>query len=757
MRSKDNIMQKISIQDFTRIINAFSSAPESSYIGDGKITTEINDDQVIADYITDGNYVTQVKENFRNYNTIEWIELRLARLDLLADRIISYTAHEPHYVEPSGKITSASDQNVDSDTLIPEVGTYLYENLKDSQDETRVIYLTSDAGEGKSTIIRQTALRSARAYKSRENHTLVLPIILGGTTFLRFDHVMIGTLSKIYRFNRYYYDGIIELIKLGLIIPALDGFEEMFIESHSGEAVSSLGLLIQSLESSGSIIVAARKAFFEFTNLRTQAVLFDSIRDYNVSFSRVKINNWSETQFINFAKSKGHENPDELYKITANRIGVTNPILRRAYLAQKYISNNSTLKQAEDFITNFSGDISSFTFKFSEILIQREILSTWYDKTGDVTTPLLTLSDHHDLLGDIAQEMWVSSSTSLRPDVVDVIVELFCEARNIRKSKSRQIKERVKNHALLTSSIAQSGYIEFDHDEMRLIYLGRTLGNCIAKQYTTSFVSIAQVDRIPSEAVNYAAQTITNRNSKEHLIFLQKVALLAGKSSYTNTNTTSLMLKIHNTNKSESRLMISNSSIFIEENDFHQLYNIIFSSCYFEELNISNAFVSKVQFEQCDIDRIVINEQTDLSTARFNNSKIREVFILSPVDSHSIYEPQKIQEFLTARTEKNTDCLEDATLSEDLFLFDRFLRLFIRTTEINTDSIEFKLGKSYKKFQDEIIPKLIKNNIIEEVKYRGRGNQKRYKLLITFSDAKDILYNGVQDLDGFITFFKKLI
>lgn len=739
----------ISIAILTRIIKSFSGSPEKSIISDGKISTDINDESLRATYTEESGIIVEIEENDQRYGAAEWIEHRLAKLAILADRIISYTENDFCYVEPSGKITQSVD-DLNSGIEISEVGVYLTsELLVPAATETRVIYLTSDAGEGKSTVIRKAALRMAHDYKARKTHALLLPISLGGTTFLRFDHVIIGTLSKLYRFNRYYYDGIIELIKLGMIVPALDGFEEMFIEGHSGEAISSLGLLIQSLESSGSVVVAARKAFFEFTNLRTQALLFDSIKNYNVSFSRIKINHWEKKHFIQYAKNENHENPELLYEIVSSAVGDDHPVIRRAYLARKFIHNNRTIQEAHDFVSNFGADASIFNFKFNELLIEREILTTWYDRAGDVRTPLLSMENHHDLLGEIAQEMWISSSASLRLDVVDLIVDLFCESKNIPKSKTRQIKERIKNHALLVVSKTQSTFIEFDHEEMRYVYIGYIMGKSILNKNTSTILSIAQAEKLPSTTVNYASN-MAAECPEEYMKTLRSIYSMDSKTSYTNMNISSIILNIHGAYDKNTYLIMSDSFIFIENNQVPLISRVHFKNCYFEKLDLSTTKVASVEFEGCDFEQIVIEDGCDLSGAIFSEGFIREVSVISQDSFYSIYDPAIAALFIASRTKHKNSEFSANDFNEDLMLFERFLRLFIRTTAVNTSSIENKLGKSYMHFCADIIPKLIENNIIEEVTYKGRGSQQRYKLMISFTMARDILFSGASSLADFI-------
>jgi len=141
-----------------------------------------------------------------------------------------------------------------------------------------VLYLTSDAGEGKTTVIEHLARRQAEQYKSRKSDWLLVPIGLGGRPFLRFDDVVMAAFMNQLRFQRLYYDAFLQLVRIGVLVPALDGFEEIFVETSEGEAVTGLGTLIRQLGGEGTLLIAARKAFLRtFGRLETQARLIGYI------------------------------------------------------------------------------------------------------------------------------------------------------------------------------------------------------------------------------------------------------------------------------------------------------------------------------------------------------------------------------------------------------------------------------------------------------------------------------------------------
>ena len=110
---------------------------------------------------------------------------------------------------------------------------------------------------------------------------------------MRLDDLVIGSVVNRLRFPYYYYDSIIELMKIGSLVLALDGFEEMFVETQTGDAVSSLGRLVSKLESEGKLLIAARKAYYHYKDSRAQTKLFQSFGNSDVTFSIMDPENWT--------------------------------------------------------------------------------------------------------------------------------------------------------------------------------------------------------------------------------------------------------------------------------------------------------------------------------------------------------------------------------------------------------------------------------------------------------------------------------
>ena len=211
-------------QDFKRIVTCFADRVDDVDTHHGELLVQIRDETITARLHQRADGLI-VEENGELTLATSWIVNRLARVPLLADRILSYVLPPPHFVNPSGQLLDRPDQaSSDEDSYQENVVETLTKTLgRRWADTTDVVYLTSDAGEGKTSLIEFLAVKQAEAYKAKRSDWLLVPIPLGGRTFLRFDDVVVSALVNRLRFQLLYYDAFLELVRLGVLVPAFDG------------------------------------------------------------------------------------------------------------------------------------------------------------------------------------------------------------------------------------------------------------------------------------------------------------------------------------------------------------------------------------------------------------------------------------------------------------------------------------------------------------------------------------------------------
>ena len=99
----------MNIHDLTRSLIAFADDTTDLDLTRGELIVQIDDELIEATVEeTEGTlYVTEAGHRTLAYF---WVVNRIARIPLLADRILTHTAPEPHFVTPSGTLQNYLDQ-----------------------------------------------------------------------------------------------------------------------------------------------------------------------------------------------------------------------------------------------------------------------------------------------------------------------------------------------------------------------------------------------------------------------------------------------------------------------------------------------------------------------------------------------------------------------------------------------------------------------------------------------------------------------
>jgi len=413
------------ITEFKSIVKTFADPGSELLFDNTDFGISINGDLITAK-ITAKLGDVFVDEGSGAEPASKWIRDRLARLPLLANRLRENLPATEHFVSPMVSLLPTLESNPDENPVKSDDSFGLVLNTLEHHSplETLVLYITSDAGEGKTSLINELARKQAQSFIDKKTDWLLVPIPLGGRQFLRFDDITVGVLQNRYRFPFLYDQSFLALVKMGAIVPAYDGFEEMFVETSSGEALSAMGVLVGALNSLGAMVVAARKAYFEFENLQAQERLYDTIKSYSVGFGKLELHRWEQQQFINYSHSRDVENPIELYQRLKERLGDGHALLTRAVLVKKLIDLVEKCSSLDSFFNQLHSAgadyLSVFVREVVDQLIIRESGEKWIDRDlkDGVGTPLLTVDEHCELLSQIALAMWEARVDHLKSDTL---------------------------------------------------------------------------------------------------------------------------------------------------------------------------------------------------------------------------------------------------------------------------------------------------------------------------------------------------
>jgi uncharacterized protein YjbI with pentapeptide repeats len=727
------------IDTFKSIVATFAD-PGSEIIFDSqRMMFPINGDVVEA-VISSRFGDIFINEGAGEISASRWIVERLAKLQLLSSRILDQIPDHPNFVSPAADLLPTLEANPDGKAF--HIADALSETLKTldthSPLETTVLYVTSDAGEGKTSLINAAARKQAAKFSEGSSDWLLVPIILGGRHFLRFDDITVGALQNKYRFPFLYYSSFLALVRMGVIIPAFDGFEEMFVENSSGEALSAMGILVGALNSTGAVVVAARKAYFEFENLKSQEKLYDTISSFSVGFSKLELNRWEETQFLQYCNNRKLKNSKEIYQRVAERLGADHSLLTRPVLVRRLVDIAQESVSLEEFIEKIHASGSDFFSVFVRSIIEREANEKWIDRSGEMGATLITVEEHCELLSLIAINMWESRIEYLKQDHLDVVAEYFCEMKRKSSLQSQQVRDRIRGHALLIASPDINLAVEFDHDEFRQYFLGDGLARIVlplTKSAASEALSVLRRGILPENSQLEFIRTVRRESDDKKLEvakFLASISKLDGQASYTKENCGNLTLKIISDIDSNG-LELEGMVFGVDSMRDCKLSGVLFSKCYFSHSSYEVTEIASCDFVECTFGQLRLFTSTNICRNTFTSCTIDSIRF--DETSLEIWEPNAIKAYLNkhnsflngGEVEETVD-VESLSMDERLVSVEKLFRYFMRSTHISESVIKIKLGDRGQTFIDYTLPDLISTQVVEEIENRGAGQQRRFKL-----------------------------
>ena len=744
-------------EDFRRILTAFADTPADVDFAKGTLLVQVNDELIEAHVgVNEGSLV--VTENGDTQPAARWLIRRVARLPLLADRIIHNIPEEQTFVSPDGDFLDQIDEAPnDTDQYVSDVPDTLQSVIgRRPAGAASVIYLTSDAGEGKTTLISHLARHQAQRYKDKLADWILVPVSLGGRTFMRFDDVIVGALMNRFRFNMLFYNAFIELVRLGAVVPALDGFEEMFVEGSSGNAMSALGNLMQAMQSSGTVLIAARKAYFEYKNLKTQTRLFDSLGGQSVTFSRLALRRWNKERFLSYAEKRGITDGDVIYTDVSTHLRPDHPLLCRAVLVRRLLDIATDVADRKALLHKITCDPADYFRQFIGSIIQREAHEKWIDKVGEPAQPLISEVEHYELLAALAFEMWCSGAEILPGDVFSSVAEMFAESKKKTKSVCHQIVERLKQHALVIGNgIDRFG---FDHPEFYHFFLGESIGQLLLQGDIPSLRHAFRQSALPQLSMETAARLVarcatelSRTISIANQLFASEPRMSLVKENL--SGIVALFLEIAQV----KGCTLAGGAFPADALKGRRIADLTFANCYFQRTSLDQSNLDRVHFGRCEFECLDIGSPQSLSAVGMTDCAIHSVV---PIGSDvTVFSPTAIRTLLTQRgialtttTSADSELEENTDVDQSIRAVERFLKLIIRSPAgINENTIRQRLGTDAPLFLKEVLPRMIELGLIVEVPFSGRGQpQRRLRLGRQLDQITDAIERCSGDFNEFV-------
>lgn len=340
---------------------------------------------------------------------------------------------------------------------------------------TRVVLVRGEAGSGKTMVLREMAYRQAERYEQGDAEGLYFYVDAQGRALSRLEDAMAKDLQDLR--SRFSYSAVAPLTRHRLLVPIIDGFDELLGSGGYEEAFSSLAALLSLLDGRGCVIASARSAFFDYRNFYENAARFSGEGRLNYEVDVVEVLPWSMAQirgyFARYAASEGAEGDDIVGHLDdlADRLDERNrSLLSKPFYAARLA--DLLLNEAE-IDTN-----EALLDQLVDAFLQREHKKL-LDKEGQ---PLLSREGHQRFLTLLAEEMWWQESQRIDVATIQAVAELVVEAFSLPASNARAIVERVSSYAFLSTDRAEGASLRFEHEVLYGYFLAGKLQDCIERE-----------------------------------------------------------------------------------------------------------------------------------------------------------------------------------------------------------------------------------------------------------------------------------
>lgn len=391
--------------------------------------------------------------------------------DLLALAKMILQAKKPRpYVDTKATVDESSEEQ----SALSAIGSALGDRL--SQDATTIVMVTGDAGAGKTSVLLELVRLQAELYTRGQTDSLFLYVNAQGRALARFTEALAAELDELR--SALTFHEITPLVRLGLITPVIDGFDELLGVGGYDEAFSSLSAFVEELDGDGQIVASARSTYYEQEFVARASTVSSLGSQYWVQRG-VKVREWGDEQFTDYVQrqcaARGVSPVATESALNAVREAFKG---RNAQLASKPLFVARTLDLVLD------GKAPSGADDLLEALVSTYIERERTEKLLDRSSrPILTSNDIRSLLVELAEEMWSQETRELDTKSVRSVAEYVLGINGIDMTSQRVVIERMPTMAFLAKGERYQN-ITFEHETFFAFFFAQRLAERLCSKDT---------------------------------------------------------------------------------------------------------------------------------------------------------------------------------------------------------------------------------------------------------------------------------
>ncbi|OPZ39161.1 MAG: hypothetical protein BWY99_01456 [Synergistetes bacterium ADurb.BinA166] len=526
---------------------------------------------------------------------------KMADLTNLARMIL--TSSEPSFFVP----TRARYFTLDNDCPVDGEATQLLRELLgvDSPSSTRILMVTGQAGSGKTCVLRELIRRQADLYYRKQTDCLYLYINAQGRALARLNEALATELQDLRA--RLTYHAIAPLVRCGILVPFIDGFDELLGTGGYEDAFSSLAAFVEELNGQGQIVASARSTYYE-QEFVSRASSRTALGAQAWTQIPLEVLSWTECEFDyyidNWPTSVANAAIDSVkLRKAADRVFSG----RNAHLRSKplFVARTAALLARDP---DFAGG-DDLLHQLVEAFLERERAEKLLDRHGG---SLLTKEQLQALLRNLAEEMWNQETRELDPRSLREVAEYVLVTEGASKAVQQIVIEAMPKMALL--ALGERKGLRFEHEMFFSYFLGEYLAQKVFEDSQSLRMMLGR-SILPNEVAEAAVTSSERRcilGKPRALqtaldITAEAASVESPRSNQVRENAGVVALAfLRNTQMTQESIQgIHVARVVIPGGELRGLQ---FKNCRFERMELRRVDLSETVFENCHADRLVLSD-----------------------------------------------------------------------------------------------------------------------------------------------------
>ncbi len=325
---------------------------------------------------------------------------------------------------------------------------------------TRLLFATGEPGAGKTRVLQELVRRQAQRYLERRSDHLYLYVNAQGRALARFHEALAVELNDLRATLPHH--AVASLVRADVLVPIIDGFDELLGVSGYDDAFSSLAGFMEELNGLGQIVASARSTYYE-QEFASRAGSVSSLGAQSWSLTPIEILGWGDEEFDRYV--------DEAPK-GENRLNLGDQ------LRHVFSGRNRDLKKKPLFVVRAADLLLSGNQLAAGSDLLEELVSAYLERERTQklldrnSTPILTASQITTLLSALAEEMWNSETRELDQRFVREIAEYVLSAEEVPPGVGEIVKQRLPSFAFLRR-VESTGRLAFEHEMFFAYFVAR--------------------------------------------------------------------------------------------------------------------------------------------------------------------------------------------------------------------------------------------------------------------------------------------